>query len=355
MNISPPTRFYALSYLVNTLREAILNRQWKQALPPERELAQRFNVSRSTLRKALHVLEEDGLLLIRQGKPTEVCFPAGSVSSPQPRQAVLVNVAGEEPTPPSHRELYLNVAKQLGQAGVDYREVTLSPHTFRGPAQLLGQVCESDACELNWIVFYPEERIEAWFAEHAPSTTLLVGMGSPRLGLPCIDVDRQAVGRHIGMIAIRHHYDQLWLLCGGASCSRLNVLADGIRESLADVPLELCHIDTPFFGERFPALLARIRGTKRPLLVFHEPSQVTPALFHLARAGWESPALLSIGTPDYLESFGVDLARYEGQEEKLARAVVQQMIDLFLFPEQPLRQHLFIPPFYTGKTLTGAV
>ena len=354
MNISPPTRFYALSYLVNALREAILNRQWKQVLPPERELAQRFNVSRSTLRKALHVLEEDGLLLIRQGKPTGICFPTESVSSPQPRQAVLVNVAGEEPASPSLHGLYLNVAKQLGQAGVEYREVTLSPHTCRGPAQLLGQVCESDACELIWIVFYPEERIEAWFAEHAPSTTLLVGMGSPRLALPCIDIDRQAVGRHIGMIAARHHYDRLWLICGGASTSRLNVVADGIRESIADVPLKLCHIDTSFFSERFPALLARIRGTERPLIVFHEPSQVAPALFHLARSGWEPPALLSIGNPDHLERFGVNLARYEGQEEKLARAVVQQMIDLSLFPEQPLRQHLFIPSFHAGETLIGA-
>ena len=354
MNISPPTRFYALSYLVNALREAILNRQWKQVLPPERELAQRFNVSRSTLRKALHVLEEDGVLLIRQGKPTEICFPAGSVSSLQPRQAVLVNVAGEEPAPSSHRELYLNVAKQLGQAGVDYREVTLSPNTFRGPAQLLGQVCESDACELIWIVFYPEERIEAWFTEHAPSTTLLVGMGSPCLGLPSVDIDRLAVGRHIGMIAARHHYDRLWLLCGGAPSSRLNVVTNGIRESIADVPLKLCHLDTSFFSERLPALLTRIRGTERPLIVFHEPSQVAPALFHIARSGWEPPALLSIGDPDHLESFGVDLARYEGQEEKLAKAVAQQLIDLFLFPEQRLRQHLFIPAFHAGETLTGA-
>ncbi len=354
MNITPPTRFYALSFLVNALRQALLQGQWQHVLPPERELAQRFNVSRSTLRKALRVLEEDGLLQIQQGKPTAVCLPAGVASAPRPRQVVLVNVSGEEPPSPARREVSLTVAKELGQLGIEYREVTISPHTFRGPAQLLGQVQESEVREPIWIVFYPEERIEAWFAEHAPETTLLVGMGNPRHQLPGVDSDQQAIGRHIGMIANRHRYERLWLLCDGPPTSRLRVLIDGIREKADHLTLEECHLEPPLFCERFPDLLERIRPVQRSLLLFHEPQQVAPALFHLAAAGQLSSklSLLSIGTPGRLDGFGIDLAHYESLEAKLSKAVVQQIVDLFLFPEQRLRQRLFVPAFHPGKTLT---
>lgn len=41
-------------------------------LPPERELAQRFNVSRPSLREAIHILESRGLLVRRQGGGTFV-------------------------------------------------------------------------------------------------------------------------------------------------------------------------------------------------------------------------------------------------------------------------------------------
>lgn len=45
-------------------------------LPPERELAQRFNVSRPSLREAIHILEVRGLLVRRQGGGTFVAEQA---------------------------------------------------------------------------------------------------------------------------------------------------------------------------------------------------------------------------------------------------------------------------------------
>ncbi len=57
-----------------TLREALASGQWKpgEALPPERDFAESFGVSRLTLRKALQRLEAQGLVRRRQGSGTYV-------------------------------------------------------------------------------------------------------------------------------------------------------------------------------------------------------------------------------------------------------------------------------------------
>ena len=61
--------------LQRALREAIETRVLgpDDALPPERELATDFGVSRITVRKAIDVLVSEGLLVRRQGSGTFVC------------------------------------------------------------------------------------------------------------------------------------------------------------------------------------------------------------------------------------------------------------------------------------------
>src|SRR5579864_1851716 len=51
-------------------------------LPPERELAQAFGVSRSSIRDAIRRLEAVGLVRPRQGAGTVICEPADSAANP---------------------------------------------------------------------------------------------------------------------------------------------------------------------------------------------------------------------------------------------------------------------------------
>ncbi len=54
------------------LREALLKGEYTHTLPPERLLAKRYGVSRDTLRRALDLLAEEGLLVRRRGSGTYV-------------------------------------------------------------------------------------------------------------------------------------------------------------------------------------------------------------------------------------------------------------------------------------------
>ena len=60
--------------LRRALRDAIADSRLspEEALPPERELAEEFGVSRITVRKALDALVEEGMLNRRQGAGTFV-------------------------------------------------------------------------------------------------------------------------------------------------------------------------------------------------------------------------------------------------------------------------------------------
>jgi len=65
----PPARRRIHESVAEQLRDAILDGRWQpgQKLPPERELAEQFQVNRTSIREAIKVLEGLKLISVRQG------------------------------------------------------------------------------------------------------------------------------------------------------------------------------------------------------------------------------------------------------------------------------------------------
>ena len=82
----------ALKYqlLADQLREEMYLQDWRagQRLPTEGELCRRFRVSRQTVRRALQVLTEEGVVRSRQGSGT---FATGKAQSPAGRQVAVIS------------------------------------------------------------------------------------------------------------------------------------------------------------------------------------------------------------------------------------------------------------------------
>lgn len=74
---APVERHHASDQVFREIASAILRRELPpgEPLPPERELAERFGVSRIVVREAIHRLKEYELVRVRQGSPTLVLDP----------------------------------------------------------------------------------------------------------------------------------------------------------------------------------------------------------------------------------------------------------------------------------------
>ena len=67
-----PKRLPLAAQVAASLRAAIEKGSWEHNLPSERRLTEVFQVSRPTMRTALHLIAKEGLIEIRQGRPNRL-------------------------------------------------------------------------------------------------------------------------------------------------------------------------------------------------------------------------------------------------------------------------------------------
>jgi GntR family transcriptional repressor for pyruvate dehydrogenase complex len=74
LSFAPIRRLKIAEQIAGTIRDAIVGGRFRpgDALPGERELAEQFDVNRSTVREAIHRLEAEGLVEVRHGGGTVV-------------------------------------------------------------------------------------------------------------------------------------------------------------------------------------------------------------------------------------------------------------------------------------------
>lgn len=358
MNVTPPTRFYALTFLVNSLRDNILGGQWRGVLPPERELATQFSVSRSTLRKALRILQEDGLVSIQQGKPTLLTVPDVPKETRRFQRVVLVNCSSEQEGQghSSSHHTILSIRDRLLRTEVDVRVAMISPNGFRGPGFHLSQMQAREASEILWVVVYPDERIEKWFAENVSESCLVVGQTDPQYGLNCIDVDQGAVGHHLGALLQKRGHNRI-LLAGEAPRSDRDKLFEAAFRAVGDrdaVDVEVLALRRELVAQQLPSALNRLFKASTPAIVIQSACLMVPMLYLLTKMGKQIPkdvSLVCVGTPIDLFGLPIDIAHYGQSDHKIPAAVVQQIIDAIHLPEAKLTSRLFLPDFHPGNSL----
>jgi len=358
MDTSPPTRFYALSFLVKTLRESLLGGRWSHTLPPERELATELRVSRFTLRNALHVLEEEGLIIIAQGKPTRISIPEAIGPQPKPFQVTLVRSSSEADIDDAETiRISQEIQARLQGASIPCRMLSGSADAIRRSLEVAHAEQGHGGARNLSILLTITPGLEELFSTQAPSTTLLVRSGSLECKLPCVDMHMEAIGRHLGTLANQRGLRKVSLLSHPATPNRTAHLLAGLSKTMAQggIALESWVADSDSMLTRLPSLLRNFE--RMSLLVLTSAELVAPVLFHVARGNHSIPHDLSLvcaaGSPD-LRGFGIDLSFYEYEEAKIAKTVVQQIIDVINIGGRGFRQHLLIPEYRPGQTMAEA-
>ena len=190
------------------LRERILSGQWGLVLPSERELASQIQVARNTLRKAISILNQEGLLYVIEGeRKHRIRLPEGVASNasskPPSKVVLLTNVPLDEL--PSHTLLRADLMRRtLSNSGIEFRVLSSRAFRLARPAVALRELTEAYPDSI-WILHHATEPIQRWFQSSAVKCVVF-GTAYPGIDLPGFSVDLAASMRHaMGLLRRKGH------------------------------------------------------------------------------------------------------------------------------------------------------
>jgi len=359
MSTHPPQVLSRGAQLAEILRDEIKRGMHREFLPGEVALAQRLQVSRPTLRSALHILRREGLLRTIKGQRTRVLLRrkrSGSLGA--------ARVIGVLSAVPHHgfNSLSSFLFGKL-QDAVHKADFELELHAeprleFCCPSRALDRlVAETQAA--CWVHFSSLVSVQEWFrARRIPS--LVLGTVPRDLEVPSIGLDHNAVARHaVGM-----------LLGRGLSRIAMIVLRDVLTDS--HPAMDQWRVS---FGQAAKSLGAHLRvfemdfqewGVKRTIdrvlemsqrpvaLIVLRPKHVLAIMSYLMHHGVRLPAevaLISIGYEPFLDFLTPTVAHYEVNWETFAKRLCRLTLRLATEGELPLRPVLVASEFRDGGTL----
>jgi DNA-binding LacI/PurR family transcriptional regulator len=308
--------------VAETLSHEIGQGTWSNVLPSERALAERFQVSRKTIRAALALLRRHGTLRTVDRKHTSVVQrPTNGPEKTRIRVGMLLPAPLEYARP--FTVLWVNhLSTSLRDSGVDF-ELVHNRRCFRpGAAKALATLTHSmpKAC---WILGRSTQLVQAWF-QRTDTPAVIAGSSHRGISLPSVDLDYRALCRHAAGELLRRGHTQLAFLHDDAGLA-------GDRESI----------------EGFTSGCAsHAEGVPPPLVAAAEP---TPGIVTKLIARWlrkaNPPTAILISSPglyltvlSYLGSIGVrvpkDLSLVCRDEEPFFRSIVPAPAYYRLTPEK---------------------
>ena len=193
-------------HVAEQLQAGIQNGEWLEWLPSEIRLAKSLGVSRTTLRQALKVLREQGVIETHQGKSSRI-VPGARLQDGETEPAT--NVTMLSPVPMGHLRqhtlLWIDELRSLlheAEVGLHFYSGLTA---FRGnPKQELEKVAKQYPSSV-WLLFWaPEETQKAVAELGIPAIT--IGAADPQVDLASASVDNESVGYHaVGQFTARGH------------------------------------------------------------------------------------------------------------------------------------------------------
>lgn len=330
--------------------------RWPERLPSERALARQINVGRDTIRAALALLQEEGIVLERSRKGTRARKSTGQKSSrPLLTAGLLLPMKMEHTT---YRTLawVSELLQLLYQEQIQvqiYDNYFHQLHLFRK----LTDMAHHD----RWILFFPDTKALEWIRQHQ-LRAVVIGSIDEAWGLPSVNIHYRALCRHaVGRMVQLNHRNLVFILHQrdrGEDAESIAGFREGVATSgQADVTGNIeYHNGTP---EGLCALADRLLAAKqRPTawLVAVAPHFQT-ILMHLLRRGVSIPGDISLISQDSepWQNFSTpEPTRYAADVRALAKRTVRQILESIAGKRTSLKPNRLIPELLDGKTLGPA-
>lgn len=360
MSSSPPSsafpqRLSLVAQTVKHLCDCISAGHWREHLPGERELSAQLQVSRPTLRAALHELQRTGWLDVKQRQrrriqPTRLM---GGTES-QPKAVAMLTPVTLRLMTPSVLLVIDAVREHLARAGWTLEiHVNRSCYSARPARALEKLVSQSPAAA--WLLSGTIHSMQDWFQRRAVPC-LVLGTCPNDIALPFVDANHRATCRHAGALFLRKGHRRIAMVLpegttGGDRDSERGICEAVERQSDASL-LVLRHRDKTHLCE----LLDRALQSSSPptaYLVARAVHALTVTT-HLIRRGVRLPqdaAVLSRDDENFLAHSCPPVSRYSVSNEHFARKVsqtVRKLADNGMIPSRAIQ---FMPKLILGETL----
>ncbi len=341
---------------MKSLGEGIQSGFWTDYLPGERELSERLQVSRPTLRSALKELERRGWLSVAPRRRRRILFQSVDQQSGNGRKVIGVlcpDSFADSSTPISFvMEVLRN---KLGGAGFvvvfHSKRACFSSRPNKALGKLVGEHPSA-----AWLLLGSKEPIQRWFVRQS-LPCLVVGSCANGISLPSVDVDYHSACHHAGGVLWRGGHRRIAFV-QLADAQGGDVDAErGLEESLQGLPgadiRVLRHDGT---AAHLGALVEKSMRSRKPPTAYlaARSRHVLTVMMHLQRQGKRIPqdvAVISRDDAHYLASTSPAVTRYATNPAGLAQRVAKAARQLAETGSLPAEAVRLVPKFVQGQTV----
>jgi DNA-binding LacI/PurR family transcriptional regulator len=356
--IPPLQRITLVTRVSDALRRGLEKREWLERLPPEQDLADHLQVSRSTLRAAMKVLIKEGLLRTSTGRRAEI-VPARRVG----RRTDKIPVIGV--LSPYHSDLLqtLNMyqeplRQQLESLGFRV-EFHVGTRFYSGkPGKALEELLLESRVDC-WLLLYSTAEMQRWFAQRK-IIAIVDGTCHEGVCLPAIDVDYRAVCRHAVGVLLGLGHRRIALLIpktgAGGDLSSVQGFQEGLQKHHArdEVQSRVIHPEPSVEG--MSAALRRVLSAEvspTAIVVKRAPDMFT-VLTHLMHAGSRVPhdiSLICVSDHPFLGRLVPSIAHYSFTPDVYARQLTQMISKVIRKREYGNEQRFILPRYQKGDSV----
>lgn len=340
---------------MDILRERLFAGEWSGKLPSERTLSDEYLVSRSTLRAALKILENEGVLgapdSTRSGRRLRMPSADGKIVEETGRVVLLTPSLHDSPL---LIEQLSSLRELLGRSGVQVvvRE-SLRLSQMKQAKQQLATLASGYPNAVFVLHKMPQQVQKA--ANELGLPAIVFGSVFEGVELPCVDVDFAAVARHAAGRCLSKGHRRIAVLVHRTSLAGdaliVGELVNELERRAAPKPLIMKH---DFNRSRLIDALDFhiLPHEQRPdaLLIGNQHHLLT-AMSHLLRRGIRIPedlSLVYLGNDPAAERLSPLPDRYDLGERMVRRLAVS--VQARLSGETP-RSHYLLPNMVKGETL----
>ncbi len=355
-----PQRQSLLGQTVTSIRTAITTGDWSEVLPSERSLCDALKISRSTLRRALEKVEDEGLTEEgRPGRRRRITY-SGETKIPDDlhasknRKVIWLTRLDLSELPSITLRLIALLQNMLSAQLCIVDVVRVPERVIANPNQYMEEWLaeqEADVYVLHWMA----ENVQRWFQQHNPVCCILGSPGAS-ITLPSIEIDSLAAMRHALTTLQRQGHKKIGLireqspLVGEINIER--ILLEQAPDHYAPTVVA-CPKDPYLIGES----LERIWNNPD-----RRPTALICSLPHLAlyTMSWlqqqqvkvpEDVSLITLRTQPMLEYFTPSIAHYELSEERAISEMTPRLLDLLHHQTCSTSPINLIPEFVDGDSL----